>query len=319
MTDCRKELVMDATETDDESLIGEECHIIAESPEGPRGDPTIPKDKLNKYDNLMLLCRIHHKIIDDQYKTFTVDCLKEMKSLHENWVRESLATYDQQKQRDDELYAAYVEAWLKSAQIPEWKAWTSHILGGDDPKLWIDVDESLSSLREWIFARIWPRRYPELEDSFENFRRVLQDFQNTFHRYSQKAVDLYYTEKFYHIPEWDKESYEALSREFIFHVKLIEDLVLELTRAANFICDRVRQFIDRSFRLEEGLLVVQSGPYMDMSWRTHRVEYRGKERVRIPYPGLEEFKRIRKERDFCFGAGVDVKDPEFLGWYRNLD
>ena len=319
MADCRKELVMDATETDDESLIGEECHVIAESPEGPRGNPTISKDRLNKYDNLILLCRIHHKIIDDQYHTYTVDYLKEIKALHESWVRESLATYDQQRQRDDELCATYVETWLNSAHIAEWKAWTSHILGDDDPTLWIDVDESLSSLREWIFSRIWPRRYPELEDSFENFRRVLQDFQNTFHRHSQKAEDLYYTEKFYHIPEWDEEKYEALFREFIFHVKLVEDLLLELTRAANFICDRVRQYIDRSFRLDEGLLVVQSGPYMDMSWRTHRVEYRGEERVRIPYSGLKEFKRIRSERNLCFGAGVDVKDPEFLDWYKNLD
>ncbi len=58
---------------------------------------------------------------------------------------------------------------------------------------------------------------------------------------------------------------------------------------------------------------------LDMLWRTHRVEYRGKEQFRIPYPELEEFKRIRKERNFCFGAGVDVEDPEFLEWYKNLD
>lgn len=319
MPDCRKELVMDATETDGESLIGEECHIIAESPDGPRGDPSILVERLNKYNNLILLCRIHHKIIDDQYRTYTVDYLRAIKASHEDWVRESLATYDQQRQSDDELYAAYVEMWLELAHVAEWKAWTSHILGGDHPTLWIDVDESLSLLREWIFSRIWPRRYSELEDSFENFRRVLQDFQNTFHRHSEKAKDVYWTKKFYHISEWDEERYEALFREFIFHVKLVEDLVIELTRAANFICDRVRQYIDRSFRLDEGLLVVESGPYMAMSWRTHRVEYRGEERVRIPYPGLEKFKRIRKERDFCFGTGVDVEDPDFLEWYRNLD
>jgi len=45
MPDCRKELVMDATETDDESLIGEECHIIAESPRRPQRKPVNPRGK----------------------------------------------------------------------------------------------------------------------------------------------------------------------------------------------------------------------------------------------------------------------------------
>ncbi len=33
--DCKRELVMDETETDDPSIIGEECHIIAREDDGP--------------------------------------------------------------------------------------------------------------------------------------------------------------------------------------------------------------------------------------------------------------------------------------------
>ncbi|MFA4830486.1 MAG: HNH endonuclease [Thermodesulfovibrionales bacterium] len=82
---------MDATETDDESLIGEECHIIANSTDGPRGNISTQED-LNKYDNLILLCRIHHKIIDDQPNTYTVERLRKIKVTHEKWVRDSLQT-----------------------------------------------------------------------------------------------------------------------------------------------------------------------------------------------------------------------------------
>ena len=35
--DCRLPLVSDPTETDDESLIGEVCHIVGQSAAGPRG------------------------------------------------------------------------------------------------------------------------------------------------------------------------------------------------------------------------------------------------------------------------------------------
>jgi hypothetical protein len=35
---CRRELVMDATDLDDESVTGDECHIVARKPIGTRGD-----------------------------------------------------------------------------------------------------------------------------------------------------------------------------------------------------------------------------------------------------------------------------------------
>ncbi len=64
---------------------------------------------------------------------------------------------------------------------------------------------------------------------------------------------------------------------------------------------------------------VESGPYMPNTWRQHRVEYRGDEITRIPYPGLNEFKKIRKDRDYCFGVGDSPKDPEFLEWSRSRE
>lgn len=320
MPDCRKELVMDATETDDASLIGEECHIVANSSDGPRGDAAFSEEKLNKYDNLILLCRIHHKLIDDQPNTFTVEKLRTLKSEHEEWVRSSLTTYDSQKQKDDEVYATYIEKWISLSHVSEWEAWTSHVLGADHPSLWSEVDNDLSACREWIFNRIWPRRYGELEDAFENFRRVLQDFQITFHEHAEprQGQEVLWTRKFYKIDDWDEEKYERLYREYIYHVKLVQDLILELTRAANYICDKVRQFIDSSFRLEEGVLTASSGPYMDLSWRTHRAEYRGGEREQLPYKGLEQFKKDRSHRDYNFGVGVNTADPDFVTWYESL-
>jgi tetratricopeptide (TPR) repeat protein len=81
---------MDASQTDDESLVGEACHIVAQSPTGPRGDPSLTPEQLDHYDNLILLCRNHHKLVDDQWNTYTVQRLLEMKAAHEKWVRERL-------------------------------------------------------------------------------------------------------------------------------------------------------------------------------------------------------------------------------------
>jgi hypothetical protein len=43
--------------------------------------------KLTLYDNLILLCSIDHKRVDDQPEHFTIERLKSIKLDHEAWVR----------------------------------------------------------------------------------------------------------------------------------------------------------------------------------------------------------------------------------------
>jgi hypothetical protein len=77
---CNEQLATDATGEDDPSVFGEECHIVARSPGGPRAADI--KD-IDSYDNLILLCRKHHKQVDDQRSYFTVERLKAIKQEHE--------------------------------------------------------------------------------------------------------------------------------------------------------------------------------------------------------------------------------------------
>lgn len=304
--DCHRELVMDKSETDDESLVGEECHIIAREQNGPRGDSTLALEARDKYDNLILLCNVHHKLIDDQINTFGVQILKEMKSRHEKWVRESLQDFDPLRQRDDELYTALIEDWIRYTDIENWNAWTSYTLSFGEPRLFVSSSEELNNLAKWIFSRIWPERYPELEAAFENFLLVLQDFIQVFHKHSERQDDRFYTGKFYKVRSVKREAYHELLEEYNFHIDLVQDLMLELTRAANYICDRIRQFIDPTFRLQEGVILVTYGPTSSMSFKTVRTRYHGNERTLIPYPGLEQFKIDRKNRDIHFGGSKET-------------
>lgn len=47
--------------------------------------------------------------------------------------------------------------------------------------------------------------------------------------------------------------------------------------------------------------------------KRHRVAYHGDQRTRMPfpYPGLDTFKVIRKDRDYHFGEGTSIDDPDF--------
>jgi hypothetical protein len=275
--------------------------MVAESPDGPRGDIDLAPEQRDKYSNLILMCKNHHKVIDDQPGKYTVAHLQDLKREHEERVRAAVGPVIQAQQRAKEAYAAIAEEWAERAGLDAWKAWTYKLMSPGNNGLLKPRAESLDQLREWLLGRIWPRENEALEDAFENFRRVLGDLLYHFHTHSEEREKVWSTHKFYRLLEWNPEKYDALAKEYDHHVELLEDLVLELTRAGNLICDLIREHLDPSFRLVQGALLVDSGPHSDLSYHTHRPEYRGHERGKSPYPGLEAFDAARVTRDEHFG------------------
>ncbi|MDO8657580.1 MAG: hypothetical protein Q7K55_02470 [Candidatus Levybacteria bacterium] len=91
---CREELVQEKTESDPHVVVGIHSHIVADSPDGPRGNYDLSLDQRHLYDNLILVCMKHSKIIDEQLDTYTVAELKRIKNEHETWVSERLSAPD---------------------------------------------------------------------------------------------------------------------------------------------------------------------------------------------------------------------------------
>ena len=87
---CRRKLVMAGTPDDDESIIGDECHIVSGACGGPRYDPSFAREKVDDYSNLILLCKNDHKLIDDQESEYNASHLTELKEKHEKWVSDRL-------------------------------------------------------------------------------------------------------------------------------------------------------------------------------------------------------------------------------------
>lgn len=71
---------------DDGTSEGQICHIEGLKKGSARHNPDQSKKKRNAYENMIALCKKHHKEVDDDPEKYTVAYLKEMKQEHEERV-----------------------------------------------------------------------------------------------------------------------------------------------------------------------------------------------------------------------------------------
>jgi SMODS-associated and fused to various effectors sensor domain len=104
------------------------AHIIADRPDGPRGDPILSEELKADPTNLMLLCDAHHRLIDkEDLVGHTVERLRSMKARHEDRIA-LVGSIGPNKQSHVLLYGANIGAHSSNlclqkaaeAMVPEW-------------------------------------------------------------------------------------------------------------------------------------------------------------------------------------------------------
>ena len=88
---CKKNLVMGDKSEGSTHLIGEVAHIVAENPNGPRGESPLSLEQRNAENNLLLLCPDCHTLIDLNPDAYPVERLLAIKAKHEEWVLSALS------------------------------------------------------------------------------------------------------------------------------------------------------------------------------------------------------------------------------------
>lgn len=72
------------------ALLGDICHINAISKDGPRYTPAQSDDDLNRFENLLILCPTHHRLVDQEPREYTSTVLRSMKRQHEAFVADKI-------------------------------------------------------------------------------------------------------------------------------------------------------------------------------------------------------------------------------------
>jgi hypothetical protein len=267
---CRKELSVDTFDLENYFTIGDEAHIISEKENGPRSrfKYNFPIERIDDYENLILLCKNHHKEIDSDENYFTKEFVTKIKSKHEKWVQESLKQ-DSGNLKDDELLAEYVDEIEKMADFNNWQNWTFTLMPGF-PKIKKQNFDNLVKLNLYLQGRIYPKKRSSLLKAINQFNEVLECFLRTFEMYKDDSDSEYYE-----IEQLYRRGVMSAEKQCL-HELWLEQLVIELTKASNFLCTEVRNSIFPAYRLKEGLLLMR-----DVDQFSHlRLEYKNGERFK---------------------------------------
>jgi hypothetical protein len=94
------------------TVTGIVCHIKARSRGGARYDPKQTEEERHAFENLILMCARHSKLIDSEPKRFTVDLLQEMKARREQEGSLELSPSDAMKAEAllTDYHALYITA-----------------------------------------------------------------------------------------------------------------------------------------------------------------------------------------------------------------
>jgi hypothetical protein len=150
---CKASLVVEKTVSDPAAVVGDEAHIVARSAGGPRAG-LLDESKLDHYENLILLCKVDRKTVDDQPNEYTIERLHAVKSQHEAWVRRTLG-----RERAFLLKLNYGSLLIPRSVPCSWLSSSRAALFGKSSKIPIPLGEAASQT-------ILTRKPPTLLTSF---------------------------------------------------------------------------------------------------------------------------------------------------------
>lgn len=292
--------------------LGEQAHIVAKEPDGPRGASILLPDERDTYDNLILLCPTHHTCIDKVPGDYPVEKLHLIKSRHERWVQTQLSG-DRPADIADQVYAALLDSFVENCAAARWAEWASRAI--ELEPIWSsDLVNSTTDFDVAVQAAVWPGTRSELERAFQTLAISLREARETFlcravHEKEPATSNLpmrrqYRGVKFYkELREWNPERYEELFTEWRTWQTKCQALMFEVTRAANWLADCARREITPGFFAVEGRFHLFATLMSDLPGHLWIPEYTQQERNELPdtLPG-----RLNNFRDlFTFRLAPD--------------
>ena len=99
------------------TISGDICHIKARNKKGPRFDPKLKAADRDAFENLILLCKIHHTTVDHEWEKYPISQLCHCKKVHEGKGNIELGIED--AKRAVALFQSYVSILSNNRLCPQ--------------------------------------------------------------------------------------------------------------------------------------------------------------------------------------------------------
>lgn len=295
---CRLHLAESSPPGNKTIILGELAHIVAEEENGPRGHSPLSAEQRNEAFNLILLCPTHHTLIDQDAEKFPVEVLYEYKADHERWVRESLAPPDARNEASAQVYAAVVDLAAES-MLSRWEDFTSNLLAPVPRFRKRDV-EVVRAFRRKVLTALFGGAHPELEKALVRLSLLLETALTHFltsakwDRDENAFFEFRYTCDL--LGRWDPPEWEKRHKHDEQVIDRFRELIVEATRAANWVVDATRESINPYFRNDEGRVLAYEDYGLESASIPYEYDEAQKEALRADVTlGLDREKTIMEE------------------------
>ncbi len=255
MPECREKLVLEASEKvpSKNLLIGENCHIVAESEDGPRGNSILTKEERNRYPNLILLCSNHHIVIDNDPENWPVEKLHQIKSDHELWIETQLTETSEEDGLELKIYTDLVNFITENLLLYNWDWLSDHAVR---LLLYDKFVEGVDNFWFIIQKSVWPNKLPELERSMMNLSERLSAYIKHFLSNSRLCENMkWHVEDKTWKMTWrsDYDKYAEKSNEW---QKKSTNLLFNVVVALNEYADCVRKYLNPKYMIYQGKFII---------------------------------------------------------------
>lgn len=250
---CRNDLFHEADNPSDVTLIGENCHIVAEKTKGPRGKSNLSAEDRNRYPNLILLCRNHHKIIDDDVTKYSIPILYKMKTEHEIWVQNCLVRVSDTKK--DIFYVELVNEITNTLRLNNWDNISDDLLRNLMPAFF---EEAVRKIGAKVFRSVWPKTLPVLESKIINLSNHLDKYVTYFCENGVLRSNCWMENRNWKNQGWIT-NYHECAEESEKWTQNLTQLLFNIVIALNEFAEQVRTDLDQDyFRLGGKFIVLDS-------------------------------------------------------------
>ena len=253
MPDCRKKLALDASDAvpSKSVLIGENAHIVGDKKTAARGDSPLSAEDRDRYPNLILLCRNHHREVDRDPAAWPIELLHQVKADHEWWVESRLVEVE-----DVELqvYADLIDLATDGLRLSSWEHISDHAVR---LLLRSDFVAGVDAFYKRVLRTNWTGRLPEFEGAIQNLSERAGAYVYHFLSRAHLRDEQFFVED----KSWKREGWHP--ERWPRHVEASNtwsststQLLFNLAHALNEFADRVRADVKPEYMLLEGRFAI---------------------------------------------------------------